>query len=103
MASTTTPATPTWTFVTNHALVLLRIAQDPEIRLRDVAASVGITERAVQRIISDLEAGGYLSRTRVGRRNRYQVRGDMPFRHPSQRHHEVGQLLAVLGADEPAR
>src|SRR5919202_2239784 len=66
-----------WTFLTNHGVVLLCLAADPGQRLRDVAASVGITERAVQRIVADLEAGGYLTRTRVGRRNQYKLHADL--------------------------
>jgi len=91
-----------WTFLTNHAHVLLCIAGDPEIRLRDVAASVGITERAAQRIVMELEAAGYLDRERVGRRNRYRLHTDQPLRHPMDRDHRVGELLTVL-SDEPAR
>ncbi|MCG3039026.1 helix-turn-helix transcriptional regulator [Streptomyces fenghuangensis] len=82
-----------WTFLTNHARVLLHIARDPEVRLRDVAASIGITERATQAIVADLEAAGYLSRTRVGRRNRYTVDPTVSLRHPSEADHPVGDLL----------
>jgi DNA-binding MarR family transcriptional regulator len=85
-----------WTFLTNHALVLLCIARDPVIRLRDIAAAVSITERAVQVIIADLEAAGYLTRTRVGRRNRYQLHSTQPLRHPLEREHQVEDLLAAL-------
>lgn len=91
-----------WTFLTNHAHVLLCIAGDREIRLRDVAASVGITERAAQRIVMELEEAGYLDRERVGRRNRYRLHADQPLRHPMDRNHWVGELLTVL-SDEPAR
>ncbi|MBJ6760318.1 winged helix-turn-helix domain-containing protein [Myxococcaceae bacterium JPH2] len=86
---------PAWTFLTNHAHVLLCIAADPEIRLRDVSERVGITERAVQRIVSDLEEAGYLLRAREGRRNHYTVRGDLPLRHPVEQHHNVSVLLAL--------
>jgi DNA-binding MarR family transcriptional regulator len=85
-----------WTFLTNHALVLLCIARNPDTRLRDIAAAVSITERAVQAIIADLEAAGYLTRTRVGRRNRYQLHSTQPLRHPLEREHEVEDLFAVL-------
>ena len=85
-----------WTFLTNHALVLLCIARNPDIRLRDIAVAVGITERAVQAIIADLEEAGYLTRSRVGRRNRYQLHSALPLRHPLERELEVDQLLAVL-------
>jgi DNA-binding Lrp family transcriptional regulator len=85
-----------WTFLTNHAHVLLCLAADPEVRLRDVADSVGITERAVQHIVMELEDAGYLERERVGRRNRYHLHGDQPLRHPMDRDHRVNELLTVL-------
>jgi hypothetical protein len=87
-----------WTFLTNHARVLLCIAADPDVRLRDVAATVGITERAAQHIVQQLEVSGYLERERVGRRNRYHLHAELPLRHPMDREHQVGELLAVLGA-----
>jgi hypothetical protein len=90
-----------WTFLTNHARVLLCIAADPDVRLRDVAASVGITERATQHIVQQLEEGGYLERERVGRRNRYRLHAELPLRHPMDREHQVGELLTVLGAVLP--
>ncbi len=89
---------PAWTFLTNHAHVLLCIAADPEVRLRDVATRVGITERAVQRIVSDLEEGGYLQREREGRRNHYTVRGDQPLRHPVECHRSVAALISLVGS-----
>ncbi|WP_055487579.1 helix-turn-helix domain-containing protein [Streptomyces sp. WMMB 322] len=85
-----------WTFLTNHARVLLRIARDPEVRLRDVASGIGITERAAQIIVSDLEAGGYLTRERVGRRNRYTIDPTVALRHPSEAGHPVGDLLGAF-------
>ena len=85
-----------WTFLTNHGIVLMALARDPDQRLREVAAAAGITERAVQRIVADLEEGGYLTRTRVGRRNRYQLHPELPLRHPAARHQQVGQLLSLL-------
>lgn len=85
-----------WTFLTNHSHVLICLARNPQLRLRDVAAQVGITERAVQSIVNDLEAAGYLRRTRVGRRNEYTVHADNPMRHPVEAGHEVRELLAVL-------
>jgi len=85
-----------WTFLTNHAHVLVCIARDPGIRLRDVAARVGITERATQGIVSDLVDEGYVSRTRVGRRNHYAVRDDLPLRHPLEHDQAIGSLLQVL-------
>ncbi len=87
---------PDWTFLTNHAHVLLAITRDPEARLRDVADLVGITERAAQRIVAELEEGGYLTRTRDGRRNRYEVHPDVPLRHPLERDHAIGEVLEVL-------
>lgn len=92
---------PDWTFLTNHARVLLCISRDHGARARDIAAASGITERAAQRIISDLVAAGYVSRTRVGRRNQYELHPDLPLRHPNERHHDIGELLDALGpADE---
>jgi DNA-binding Lrp family transcriptional regulator len=85
-----------WRFVTNHGHVLGCIAADPTARLRDIAAIVGITERAVGQIVRELEEAGYLTKTRVGRRNRYEVHGDLPLRHPRHRHHSVDELLRFL-------
>jgi DNA-binding MarR family transcriptional regulator len=100
MGVQTTAAEASWTFLTNHAHVLLCLAREPEVRMRDVAALVGITERAVQRIVLDLEQGGYLERRRVGRCNRYHVRPDQPLRHPIEQHEQVASLIAlVLGRD----
>jgi hypothetical protein len=90
-----------WTFLSNHAHVLLCIAREPEIRLRDVAERVGITERAVQRIVADLEAGQYLGRVRSGRRNHYEVHPQRPLRHPIEAHREVGALLALVLGPSP--
>ena len=86
-----------WTFLTNHAHVLLCIAENPEIRLRDVAERVGITERATQRIVADLVAEGYLSSARVGRRNEYEFHPELPLRHAIERHCTVGRLVELLG------
>ncbi len=87
---------PTWTFLTSHAHVLLCIARDPVIRLRDLAEQVGITERAAQRIVTDLVNEGYLERQRVGRRNRYVVHPELPLRHPIEDGHTLGTLLNLL-------
>lgn len=94
------PATGSpWTFLTNHAHVLICIAGDPEARMRDVAARVGVTERAVQRIVAELEEGGYLVRRKEGRRNRYEVTGSRPLRHPVEKHCLTQALLEmVLGS-----
>ncbi|MBE4718982.1 helix-turn-helix domain-containing protein [Pseudarthrobacter sp. AB1] len=85
-----------WTFLTNHAHVLLTIARDPQIRMRDVATRVGVTERAAQKITADLVEAGYITRTRAGRRNSYTVATGRPFRHPVDAGHELDELLAVL-------
>ena len=87
---------PGWTFLSNHAHVLLCIAKEPEARMRDVATLVGITERAVQRIVADLEEAGYIARIRHGRRNRYEVRDHLPLRHPIERHEKVSSLIALV-------
>ena len=90
-----------WRFVTNHAHVLAYIAIDPTSRrLRDIAANVGITERSAAQIVSDLEQAGYLTRTRNGRRNTYEVHVELPLRHPQHRHHTVGDLISFLGAHD---
>lgn len=98
-----TTTTPGWTFLSNHAHVLLLIAADPGTKLRDVADRVGITERAVQRIVADLEEAKYIERERVGRRNHYRVHPELPLRHPIEAHTEVGALLElVLRKSDPA-
>ena len=90
-----------WTFITTHGLVLLAISQNPEIRVRDIALQVGITERAVQRIVADLIDARYLSSTRRGRRNVYQVHAEVHLPHPTTRHQQVGALMATLMASGP--
>lgn len=90
---------PPFAFLTNHGAVLLSIAQDPEIRLREIAVAVGITERAAQRILADLVDAGYVERTRVGRRNTYTVRTDLPIMLPAKRDLDLSALLAVLAPD----
>ncbi|MGI9621430.1 MAG: helix-turn-helix transcriptional regulator [Acidimicrobiales bacterium] len=90
------PDLPSWTFLTNHAHVLIAIDRDPELRQRDIAHAVGITIGAVQKIINELERGGYLSLERVGRRNRYEVNADLPLRHPLEQNHTIGDLLKTL-------
>ncbi len=90
-----TPQTP-WMFLTNHSHVLICLAEDPEMRLRDVAERVGITERAVFRIVADLEEAGVITRHREGRRNQYEVHGGEPLRHPVEKHRTVGDLLGLL-------
>lgn len=99
-SSPSSAVSPAWTFLTNHAHVLLSVAKDPAARVRDLAAAVGITERAVQRILAELEEAGYLTREREGRRTSYEIDGDLPLRHPVEQHRRVSELLALAG---PAR
>jgi hypothetical protein len=84
---------PAWTFLTNHAHVLIAIARDPELRQRDIAHVVGITPGAVVRILHDLEENGYVTSERIGRRNRYQINTDVTLRHPLEANHSIGDLL----------
>jgi predicted transcriptional regulator len=97
------PRPNSWTFLTNHAHVLFCIARNPEVRLRDLALQVGITERAVQRIVTDLEDGGYLGISKQGRRNRYQVRSELPLRHPIERHCRVQGLIELVVGQQAVR
>lgn len=85
-----------WTFLTNHAHVLICLSKDPGARLRDVATWVGITERAVQKIVADLEAAGILTRTREGRRNHYEINGQSKLRHPVESHRSVNDLIYLV-------
>src|ERR1700748_1255255 len=87
------------TLLTGHGHVLVEIARNPRARIRDISAAVGLTERTVQAIVADLEAAGYLTRTRTGRRTRYTVNHDSMFRHPAQGGHRVGPFLTLLAAD----
>lgn len=86
----------TWTFLSNHAHALMCIAKDPDARVRDIAASVGITERAVQRILRELEEAGVVVRERRGRRNHYSIHGDCPLRHPLEQHKSVNDLISLV-------
>jgi predicted ArsR family transcriptional regulator len=88
-----------WRFLSNHSQVLLCIDRDPNVRLRDVAETVGITERAVQRIVGDLVESGYLNIERIGRRNHYTVTRGAVMRHPAQTNTEIGELLDLLTED----
>lgn len=90
-----------WTLLTNHGRVLLIIARHPDVRLRDLAVTAGVTERTAQGIVSDLERAGYLSKAKVGRRNVYTVNRRQPFRHPAESGHSVGELLGLFDGDEP--
>lgn len=92
-----------WTFFTNHAHVLFCISEDPDITLREVALKVGITERATQRIVAELEADGYLRHERKGRRNHYELTDDAPLRHSIESHVEIGDILRVLKKDTADR
>jgi len=85
-----------WTFLTNHAHVLAILHAHPDMVLRQVALEVGITERAVQRIVQDLEEGGFIERERVGRRNTYSIIEDEPLRHPVEAHRRIGDLLELI-------
>lgn len=86
-----------WTFLSNHAHVLVCVARDSNARVRDIAVEVGITERAVQKILADLEEAAVVRRVREGRRNRYEVDGRQPLRHPLEGHRRVHDLLFMLG------
>jgi DNA-binding IclR family transcriptional regulator len=86
----------TWTLLTGHGHVLVEIARDPKARIRDISAAVGLTERTVQAIVTDLETAGYLTRTRTGRRTRYTVNHDSLFRHSAQEGLRVGPFLELL-------
>jgi predicted ArsR family transcriptional regulator len=101
---TKTNPTSTWAFLTNHAHVLLCIARDPQSRARDIAQQVGITERATQRILADLIADGYITRTKIGRRNLYKINPKGHLRHPVFRDLSIGSLIEVLNQDgQPKR
>lgn len=97
-----TTATKPWTLLTSHGRVLLLIAGNPNLRIRDLADAAGITERSAQAIVSDLEEVGYIDRERVGRRNTYRVNRDLPFRHPAEADHTVGELIDLF-APPPRR
>ena len=85
-----------WRFLTHHAHVLTCIGTDPSMRLRDIAVTVGVTERTAAQLVNDLVQAGYLTKTRDGRRNTYQVHDELPLRHPLHRHHTVGDLIRFL-------
>ena len=90
---------PRWTFLTNHFLVLIAIASSPDLRVRDIAGSVGITERATQAILGDLVRAGFVERNRVGRRNRYKIRRNATLRHPLVGETRIGDVLDVLRSE----
>ncbi len=92
-----------WTFLTNHARVLLCIAHDPGVRLRDIAARLGITERSAYGIVTDLAEGGYIVKQKDGRRNRYEIQAHLPLPEPTSRDRTVGEVLDLLvGTDDLA-
>jgi MarR family len=93
--------TPSWSFLTNHARVLVCIAHDPGIRLREIGEAVGITERAAHRIVAELAAAGYISRRRNGRRNHYTIQSHLPLPDPLAREQKLGDLLAILAGQLP--
>ncbi len=90
----------TWTFLTNHSHVLYAISKTPDIRVREISSLVGITERAVLRIIQELADAGFVVIEKVGRENRYSVTSDVPLRHPLEQHRTVSELLEMLAEDE---
>jgi len=90
------PDRPDWAFLTSHGFVLLEVARAPDATVREIAAGVGLTERQAHRVLADLAEAGYISRQRVGRRNRYRVDEGRPMRHPSLREHRIGELLDAL-------
>lgn len=100
-ASVSPASSSRWTFLTNHAHVLAMIHSHPEMVLREIALHVGITERAVQRIIQELEEAGFILREKVGRRNTYEVQTDVPLRHPIESHRNIGDLLELV-SDRPS-
>jgi predicted transcriptional regulator len=93
-------AAPNWSFLTNHARVLLCIAHDPGVRLRDIAARVDITERTAYGIVTDLALAGYIVKQKDGRRNRYQIQTHLPLPEPTSREHTLGEVLALLTGDD---
>lgn len=96
-----TPAN--WTFLTNHARVLLCIARDPGIRLRDIAATLDITDRSAYGIVTDLIQAGYIVKQKDGRRNRYQIQAHLPLPDPTSRERTVGEILSLLTGDDRTR
>ncbi len=92
----TVEETKQWTFLTNHTHVLVMLFTNPEIPLREVAQQVGITERAVQRIVADLEEGGFIRRQKIGRGNHYEIIKHKTLRHPIEAHRKIGDLLNLV-------
>jgi len=96
-------ASPSWTFLSNHAHVLLCVAGEPDLTIRDLSDRVGITERAVHRILGDLQAGGYVAKRRRGRRNSYVVDRERPLRHPLEAHQNIGALIGLVARPRARR
>jgi hypothetical protein len=94
-------AAPSWTFLTNHARVLLCIAHDPGVRLRDIAAGLDITERTAYGIVTDLTQAGYIVKQKDGRRNRYEIQAHLPLPEPSSQERTLGEVLFLLTGDNP--
>lgn len=94
------PSSPRWTFLTNHAHVLILLSQNSSLVLREVAARIGITERAVQRIVADLEDDGFIERAKVGRQNQYRLRTEQALRHPIESHRTIGDLIQLVTGDD---
>ena len=90
------PTVPSWKFLTNHAQVLVCIANDPGVRIREIGDQVGITERAAHRIVTELGAAGYITRQRIGRRNQYEINSELAVHDPVAREQSVGRLLEIL-------
>lgn len=103
LESATPDADSGWTFLSNHFHVLILLSREPELSLREAALAVGITERSVQRIVADLEQGGYLEKERVGRSNRYRTVKSQRLRHPIERHCLLDELLEAINRDAPKR
>jgi predicted transcriptional regulator len=91
-----------WSFLTNHARVLLCIAHDPGVRLRDIAARIGVTERTAYGIVTDLTEAGYVVKHKDGRRNRYQIQAHLPLPEPDSRERTIGEILTLLTGDDEA-
>lgn len=93
---TTTGVVRDWTFLSNHGHVLVCLSRDPDSRIRDIAGAVGITERSAQAILADLEDAGYVTITRVGRRNHYKINPNLKFRHPAEEGKPISSLLKIF-------
>lgn len=90
------PAVPTWHFLTNHGHVMVYLGRHPDARIRDIALAIGITERSAQGILAELEREGYVTKTKIGRRNQYQVHTDLKFRHPEESAQSISALLRIF-------